>query len=91
MRPYHQHDCNNCTYLGSTMTDKGPVDWYVHDDSVLARGSSRGPDYWSSLVSIVMDDKYLTAKYNDNQVVNGMNIIARHMLSRKDKTCHARK
>ena len=87
MKPYHIHDCTKCVYLGSTTVQHPPVDWYRCNDSVIGRHGSGGPEYWSSLVTLVCDDRYLVARdstgYADDgprDVLVGMNILARFML-----------
>ncbi len=50
--PIHEHDCDNCTFLG---TDKKETDWYVCGPpdmrSLIRRHSSDGPDYTSGLIA----------------------------------------
>lgn len=80
-KPYHRHDCADCIYLGSTMLNNGALDWYRHDESILARAGNKGSNYWSSLISVVNDDKYLVAQHGDKRVLVGMNVLARFMLN----------
>jgi hypothetical protein len=86
LAPVWKHDCKRCKFLGTVwMENKGPADWYVCGDSVLARFSDDGPDYWSSLRQIVEDDRYLltdVAAVHDRAkfALGSMNIIARFML-----------
>lgn len=81
-KPYHQHDCSKCKYLGSMYMDR-PMDWYVcGNDSILARFSDEGRDYWSMMPSMVTDDKYLRSSHEGRIIVSGMMVLARHMLTR---------
>lgn len=55
MKPYHTHDCDGCTYLGSFTTPAGvPHDAYIcisktrlDSSSCILRYSSEGPEYHS--------------------------------------------
>ena len=60
------------------------ADWYVCNDTVLARMSDEGSDYWSMPIDIVTDDRYLTAQdkdgtvaYTDHRVLAGF-MLAKH-------------
>jgi mono/diheme cytochrome c family protein len=82
--PYFKHDCAKCHYLGSMHMDQ-PYDWYVCGDkdsgSVIARYGNEGREYWSHMPSMVLNDRHLYTKHGDKLVVNGMVVLARHMLS----------
>lgn len=56
MKPVFQHNCEKCTYIGTT---HGPDrDWYVHGDTILAREDDEGSEYWSTLISMV-DERWM--------------------------------
>ncbi len=67
MKPQFQHDCNNCTFLGTASLDNKKADLYccirgdgqeIHYTSLLARYSDDGPDYSSgpaNHISIIND------------------------------------
>lgn len=52
--PKFQHDCDHCTYLGTSNLDGKPHDWYIcrgaDSSSLIARYGSDGSDYRSTLV-----------------------------------------
>ena len=77
------HDCDRCKYAGSMFKHGDVVDWYVCTDSVIARHSDDGPDYWSMPKSMVKDDRYLLARDMNNVVaINDMQVLAQAMLLR---------
>jgi hypothetical protein len=92
-KPYHQHDCAKCRYLGSMIVDgRGPADWYVcgneRTGSVIARFSDEGRDYWSMMPSMVNDPKYGHPTHTDDKgitrvIVSDMMILARYMLQQE--------
>ncbi|MBT4187631.1 MAG: hypothetical protein HOE14_10520 [Gemmatimonadales bacterium] len=56
-KPVHEHDCVNCTFLGTSTTQSGEaVDHYFcaidTAQSLVARRSSDGPDYSSLEVGL---------------------------------------
>ena len=54
MKPLFQHDCANCEYVGTT---SGPDrDWYICNDTIIAREGDEGWDYWCSPISIVEEN-----------------------------------
>lgn len=65
-KPAHEHDCTQCTYLGTTgpTACSGPginaVDHYIHvaanfrESSVIQRFGSNGPDYLSLSLGITL-------------------------------------
>ena len=71
-------------YMGSMFMHNTTADWYVCNDTVLARMSDEGSDYWSMPIDIVTDDRYLTAQdedgtvaYTDHRVLAGF-MLAKH-------------
>lgn len=79
MQPNWTHDCEHCRFLGAMYNGGDLFDWYACKQSVVARYGNDGPEYWSSLRSIVDDDKYL----NVSGTVDGMYVLARFMLSQQ--------
>ena len=77
MKPKWQHDCPSCNYLGSIDQTQGRSDWYECGESVIARFSDEGSQYWSSVKDIVFDDRYIGDTYRE------MTALARFMLSPK--------
>lgn len=61
IKPVWEHDCDQCRYLATIWLD-GPEDWYVCRDTILARFSDDGPDYWSMLQGQVQSDHALVTK-----------------------------
>lgn len=90
MKPKWKHDCAKCEYLGSMFIGSEFADWYVCDDglspSIIARFSNLRPEYWSSMPSIVENDKFLTSRtLDDEHVFSHMHILARFMLAQRNK------
>jgi len=83
MRPFHQHDCTNCRYLGSTHSRTEQTDWYVCTSSVVGRYGSDGPAYWSMDKSMVLSARYEIANdLEGRQSINATLLTAREMLRR---------
>jgi len=78
MKPKWQHGCPSCNYLGSINQHRGHSDWYECGESVIARFSDEGSQYWSAPKDIVFDDRYLAA-----DAYAEMTALARFMLSPK--------
>ena len=56
-KPYHPHDCDKCTYLGSVGMNPGEVDWYIcvkegKRTSVICRYGPDGGDYTSGPMEV---------------------------------------
>ncbi len=47
MKPNHVHDCDTCTLIGIFATNELVADVYVHNDTLLYRYGSEGPEYSS--------------------------------------------
>jgi len=90
MNPKWTHHCEECKYLGSMhLHDDNTADWYECGESVLARLSGEGSDYWSMPTGMVTNDAYLISRMNVPSQCLGythMIVLARFMLSRKEKT-----
>jgi hypothetical protein len=83
MKPKHKHYCDQCTYLGSMFMHNKVADWYVCNDTVLARMSDEGSDYWSMPISVATDDRYLTAQDSNRTVAyTDHRVLARFMLGK---------
>jgi len=65
------HDCDQCKYAGSMFRENKTFDWYVCNDSVVARFGDDGPEYWSMPKDMVKDE-----------AINDMQLIAQSMLGR---------
>ena len=77
------HDCGSCKYKGSMHSDRGVFDWYVCNDSVIARYGDDGPEYWSMPTDMVNNDDYLIARdTNHYRGIHSMIVLARFMLQR---------
>ena len=77
------HDCDQCKYAGSMFHHNDILDWYVCNDSVIARRGNDGPEYWSMPISMVKDDGYLIGRNVHNfHALNDMQILAQVMLHR---------
>ena len=77
------HDCDRCKYTGSMFHNGNILDRYVCTDSVVARRSDDGPDYWSMPISMAKDDRYLVARnMDDYHAINDMQVLAQHMIKR---------
>ena len=77
------HDCDQCKYAGSMFHENKTFDWYVCNDSVVARFGDDGPEYWSMPKDMVEDDRYLIARRSDNvEAINDMQLLAQSMLRR---------
>lgn len=50
--PTWKHDCIKCKFLGQTIGGGKIFDLYVHGDTVLARFSNTGEDYYSILATL---------------------------------------
>lgn len=75
------HDCEACKYIGSMHGDRGLLDWYECNDSVIARHGNDGPEYWSVPKFLVNNDNYImTTDMNDDKGVYAMLVLARFML-----------
>ena len=89
MKPKWKHTCAKCEYLGSMFIGSEFADWYLCnglDPSVIARFSDEGSHYWSSMPSIVENDRFLTARNSaDEHGFAHMNILARFMLAQRNK------
>ena len=85
MKPQWKHDCTACTYIGSMHMHNHTSDWYVCSDSVIARRSDDGPDYWSMPKDMVADDRYLTANYDGVTAYSHMRVLAQFMLTKHKK------
>lgn len=90
MHPRYEHACDTCNYLGSTGHGGDVLDWYLCRDTVIARASDRGEDYWSTPISIIENDAYLTAldpKANNSLAplfsYHPMYILARFMVAQQ--------
>jgi len=87
MKPQWKHDCTACTFIGAMFMHNKTADWYVCGDTVLARMSDEGSDYWSMPTDIVEDDRYLTAQDADGVVAYSHHrVLARFMLAQHEKT-----
>ena len=89
MNPKWTHHCEECKYLGSMhLHDDNTADWYECGESVLARLSGEGSDYWSMPTSMVTNDVYLISRMRDGTYdtygYTHMIVLARFMLSRKE-------
>lgn len=50
----HEHDCNECTYVGTIALDGKVVDvWHHNHDTIIVRYSSEGSDYVSGSYQIM--------------------------------------
>ena len=77
------HDCDQCKYTGSMFHHNDILDWYVCNDSVIARRGNDGPEYWSMPISMAKDDGYLMSRdVHDFRALNDMQILAQAMLKR---------
>jgi len=86
MKPKWKHDCTACTFIGAMFMHNKTADWYVCNDTVIARMSDDGPDYWSMPTSMVTDDRYLTAQDEGGTVAyTDHRVLARFMLTRHRK------
>lgn len=85
MKPQWKHDCTACTYIGSMHMHNHTSDWYVCSDSVIARRSDDGPDYWSMPTDMVTDDRYLTANWDGVVGYYHMRVLAQFMLTKHKK------
>ena len=85
MKPKWKHDCTACTFIGAMFMHNKTADWYVCGDTVLARMSDDGPDYWSMPTDMVEDDRYLTAQDSDGTVAYSYHrVLARFMLAKHE-------
>ena len=87
MRNVFQHDCDKCLYIGTT---HGPDrDWYVCNDTIIARKSDEGSDYWSTLIDMVHThwDKPIEHFRSDppRESLSTMYLLAHAMLERMMK------
>ena len=82
LHPKWTHDCEACEYIGSMHSDRGLLDWYTCNDSVIARYGDDGPEYWSTPRFIINNDDYLIGRdmYGNNGV-GAMLVLARYMTS----------
>ena len=86
MKPKWKHDCTACTFIGAMFMYNKTADWYVCNDTVLARMSDEGSDYWSMPISVATDDQSLTAQDEDGTVAyTDHRVLARFMLTRHRK------
>ena len=85
MKPQWKHDCPACTYIGSMHMHNHTSDWYVCSDSVIARRSDEGPDYWSMPTDMVTDDRYLTSSWDGVIAYKQMQVLAQFMLTKHEK------
>ena len=90
MNPKWTHHCEDCKYLGSMHLRDDTADWYECGESVLARLSGEGSDYWSMPTGMVTNDAYLISRERDGTYdgygYTSMIVLARFMLSRKEQT-----
>lgn len=95
-KPTYTHDCTKCVFVVITMDQGDPIDWYVCPGrigagSVVGRCSSKGSDYWSSMIEIVRDhDTRGPALWRpegkpDTYVWSHMYIIAQWVLRRYEE------
>ena len=83
MKPKWKHDCTACTFIGAMFMSKTTADWYVCGDTVLARMSDEGSDYWAMPISVATDDQSLIAQDSDGTVAyTDHRVLARFMLSK---------
>ena len=89
MNPKWTHHCEDCKFLGSMHLQEDTADWYECNETILARLSDEGSDYWSMPTGIVTNDAYLISRQRDG-TYDGygyayMIALARFMLSMKEK------
>lgn len=89
MNPKWTHHCEDCKFLGSMHLQKDTADWYECNETILARLSDEGSDYWSMPTGIVTNDAYLISRQRDGTYDSYgyayMIALARFMLSMKEK------
>jgi hypothetical protein len=58
----YTHDCNHCKFLRTMSVEGVDYDWYECPDNaspgfstIVARYGNDGPEYWSSMRSIIED------------------------------------
>lgn len=77
------HDCDACKYIASSLGKNGLFDWYVCNDTTVARYGDDGPEYWSMPTRMITNDDYLISysACDDAKGYDEILLIARHMLS----------